>query len=477
MATVWTAVNLGTERRVAIKILAERFWGNASVAERFFREARAASAIRHRGIVDVLDVERTEDGVPFLVMEYVEGETLAQRIEREKPLPIGEAKQIWAALAAAVGAAHAKGIVHRDIKPDNVVLGKDPDGLPRITLLDFGIAQVVAEATEDTSSRGVVGTPHYMSPEQARDDTTVDARADVYALGVVMYEMIVGAVPFDAPSSAELLERILRDDAPPPSQRRAGLPTDLERLIMRCLSKSRDERPRDANTLRSELDSVANAEESWGDFATLRDKPRTTPLPVVREPLKPKAIPLQAEQDAMAVDERLPAVELDYGDVPSNPRAQVEDKPHGGEPPRASPVAASAPDPSPSNALQTVPRAVWLGSALLVVIVVLILGIRLIVRPGAGPELQVTPTQGVGPETTSTAGTSDGVAEITLTGLPPNSSIHIDGFAMTSMPVRMRTHVSHTIDIEAPGYEPRRIVLTPTGSQTIAARMRRDTVP
>ncbi|HVY39943.1 MAG TPA: serine/threonine-protein kinase [Polyangia bacterium] len=210
MAAVYLATHPTLGRRVAVKVLNRDLARVEQMVQRFFDEARAASAIGHRGIVEVFDLGTLPSGAPYIVMDYLDGESLAQRVARTGRLSLEAALEIAAQVASVMAAAHGRGIVHRDLKPDNLFLVPDPllPGRELVKLLDFGIAKLVQRPTNGGDQRtrtGVIlGTPRYMSPEQCRESRDVDHRTDVYSLGVVLYEMLAGAPPFASASWGEL---------------------------------------------------------------------------------------------------------------------------------------------------------------------------------------------------------------------------------------------------------------------------------
>lgn len=294
MGEVWAGVHLGTGRKVAVKLLDSKFLENPSIVERFGREARAASAIEHPGIADVLDVDRTEDGVPYLVMEFLQGETLGQRIEALGKITEAKAVDVMVQLLEALHAAHERGIVHRDLKPDNIFLVPKGPGREIVKILDFGISQKADEvhAKKLTQAGSVLGTPHYMSPEQAIGQATIDGRADIYAAGVVLYECLVGDVPFDADNYNALLATILRDEPPPPSARGANVSAAVEKVILMAMEKDREMRPQSAAQMRSMLLAAVQG---------------TEPAPISQS----IALPNASEPDALALPSRhAPAIPL-----------------------------------------------------------------------------------------------------------------------------------------------------------------------
>ena len=218
------------------------------LVSRFFQEARAVNEIRHPNIVDISDFGKTEDGIVYLVMELLEGRSLRDRLNAEGALPIDDVVTISRQVCDALAAAHRVGIVHRDLKPDNIFLLADPTqpGVLRSKLFDFGVAKLLGEQEKQvghkTIAGSVVGTPFYLSPEQALCQD-VGAAADIYAMGVVMFEMVTGRVPFAAEQLVLLLNAILKEPAPPASQFRPDVPAFLDRLILRCLEKDPGGRP------------------------------------------------------------------------------------------------------------------------------------------------------------------------------------------------------------------------------------------
>jgi serine/threonine-protein kinase len=254
MGEVWEGEHLLTGRRVAVKILAERYLSNKKVVARFGREARAASAVQHEGIVEILDQDRTDSGIPFLVMEFLEGESVGQRIKRRGKLSQDETLAIMLPLLDALDAAHQAGIIHRDLKPDNVFILPGARGEERIKILDFGISQKSDEIEHHLTQEGsVLGTPHYMSPEQARGEANIDGRVDVYAVGVMFFECAVGDVPFDANNYNALLQIILGSPPPSPRSRGAEISGAIEQLVLASMDKKRDRRPPSARAFHSLL--------------------------------------------------------------------------------------------------------------------------------------------------------------------------------------------------------------------------------
>jgi serine/threonine protein kinase len=251
MGAVYEAIQEPIERRVAIKILHGRYAQEQEIATRFFNEARAVNIVDHPGIVQISDYGRLPSGVAYLVMEYLKGETLTQRMKRGGgKLPQPEALRLGRQIAAALAAAHEKGIIHRDLKPDNVMLIVDPDpeamGRVRAKLLDFGIAKVAAEVGQDgaanTAADVVMGTPKYMSPEQCRGAANVDDKSDVYALGIMVYEMLAGRVPFLGPTG-EILAKQIYEDPPQLGELAPWVTRDAAAFVHRLLHKEKNERP------------------------------------------------------------------------------------------------------------------------------------------------------------------------------------------------------------------------------------------
>jgi serine/threonine-protein kinase len=256
MAAVYRARHRFSHRTVAIKWLLPRVARDPSIVERFLREARAASSLEHPAVVAVLDVGRWNDGY-YLVMEHLVGETLRQRLARG-PLALEEALAVVMPLLGALASAHAKGIVHRDIKPENVFLKRHEDGHVTPKLLDFGISKLSAEQSL-TLTGAVIGTPDYLAPEQITSSKDIDARTDVYQLGVLLYELLGGRMPFVRPSYEALLVAILSDEPTPLATLRPDLPPAIVRTIARAMAREQTARHPDVTALARELEQAAHA--------------------------------------------------------------------------------------------------------------------------------------------------------------------------------------------------------------------------
>ena len=229
MGEVYRAVHVKTGQVAAVKVLTQRTH-STGLGERFRNEARIHARLRHPNIATFYDYRQVA-GRPCILMEYVDGETLAERVRRQGGLPPDEARRIFLSVAQAMAYMHHEGIVHRDLKPNNIKVCSHGE----VKLLDFGIAKVLCEPGL-TRTGDVMGTLHYLSPEQLKGQRA-DARADVWALGVMLYEMLTGALPFEAVSPTELHRRILRAQYLPVSSVNAAAPPDLEAMIRRCLSR------------------------------------------------------------------------------------------------------------------------------------------------------------------------------------------------------------------------------------------------
>ena len=243
MGAVYLALHPFMGRKAAIKVLKRELAEDPGLVERFMNEARAANAIHHPNIIDIIDVGRMPSGIPYLMMEFLEGESLAQRIARERPLDVALAVNVAKQTAAALGAAHSKGIVHRDLKPDNLFLVPDEAQQfgCRVTVLDFGIAKLRGELSGSgakTQTGSVMGTPPYMSPEQCRGITEeIDHRTDIYALGIILYEMLTGAPPFLSEGWGEVVLMHVTRPPAPPRKLNANISLELEAVVLKALAK------------------------------------------------------------------------------------------------------------------------------------------------------------------------------------------------------------------------------------------------
>jgi serine/threonine-protein kinase len=243
MGTVWSAVHAVTGARVALKLVHAPPQASGALRRRFMDEARAASAAMHPNVIRVHDVFELEDHTLVMVMDLLEGETLGARLAASAPLGVQETAAALRPVAEAVAAAHARGIVHRDLKPDNVFLAReDGEVVPKV--LDFGIAKLADPERDGVTATGVtLGTPCYMAPEQGFGERDIDGRADVWALGVVLYQCLSGIRPLEADNLGQFLKRLMTTAIVPLGELEPDLPADLGDLSNRMLARVRDDRP------------------------------------------------------------------------------------------------------------------------------------------------------------------------------------------------------------------------------------------
>lgn len=295
MGVIWAATHLASGERVALKLLRPGATEDASTRRRLLREARAAAAVDHPNVPCIHDVLELDNGTPFLVMDLLEGESLRDRLLREAQIPLPELARILLPVISAVGTAHALGIVHRDLKPDNIFLLTPEAAAPlhdeaaRVRVLDFGIAKLTAAHGETAWTSGrtgtgeMLGTPYYMSPEQILGEHDVDHRADIWSLGVILYECLTSVRPNEAESMGKVLKRILTGAMRPIGEIAPALPADVAAMVDRMLSPDRAQRPADLREVGALLGRYAD---------------------VALRPFGPPAAPRERESDAPSFEAR-----------------------------------------------------------------------------------------------------------------------------------------------------------------------------
>lgn len=288
MGTVVSAVHQQLEQRVAIKLLHDEALNHPEIVERFKREARSVARLKNDHVVRVLDVGSLESGAPYMVMEHLDGIDLGDLLSREGPLPLHDAVRYLLEACEAVAEAHAARIVHRDLKPANLFLANQPGGGRIIKVLDFGIAKAMDDPKKNlTRTTAMMGTAYYMSPEQLTASREVDSRTDIWALGVVLYELLTGRVPFDSDNLVEIVGLILTNKPEPLSALRPDLPPGMSQIIACCMNTTLDDRYQTVGDLARALAPYGRPED-----ARLVDKiERVAPPSTLARPMWPSAPP------------------------------------------------------------------------------------------------------------------------------------------------------------------------------------------
>ena len=324
MGSIYLAEQISLGKTVCIKLLHEHLLGDSSLAHRFEREARAASRLKHPNCIQIIDFGQTRDGLLYMAMEYIAGKDLGDILYREFPLEPSRIIHILEQVTSALDEAHAMGIIHRDLKPENIMLEDRRLEKDFVKVLDFGIAKITDRETTEADSfqtmTGVVcGTPEYMSPEQARGEK-LDARSDLYALGVLLYQLLTNELPFGGDTAVEIVTKHLREDPVPPRLLRPAVPRELEELALALMAKDRELRPPSALTVRDELEKIG---QMLSDAETRRgyDSERTIPGMAFSEAFSQYGgggdrtlVTMPPDFEAM---ERLLAGDTGKGDVPA----------------------------------------------------------------------------------------------------------------------------------------------------------------
>jgi len=269
MGRVYEAWHIERRERVAIKLLHPHLVDDPIARARFRREHEVGSQLHHPHIVNVLGYLEAEDGAPAIVMEYLDGLPLSDLFERESVLSVGATLRLGAQLALALEYAHEALIVHRDLKPENLFILRDDKGQLHLKLLDFGAVKLALDLGPKLTAVGTtIGSPEYMSPEQARGDEDLDEGTDVFAMAVILYEALAGATPFEAPDAARVLFRLIHEPADPLSWHRKGVSAAVDALFARALSSDRSVRPSSPQSLLSELAELVGINDTVESIAT-----------------------------------------------------------------------------------------------------------------------------------------------------------------------------------------------------------------
>ena len=351
---VYQATDRRLQKRVAIKVLTRERTDDPQLLERFRGEALAAGKLHHPNIAGTTDFEVTGDGVAYLVMEFVDGEPLDKVIKRDGPLNVRRAARIARGLCQALAAAHGAGIVHRDLKPANIILRREADGSETPKVLDFGLAKLIQkrENAALTDTGQMLGTPIYMAPEQIRGRADLDGRADIYSVGVILYEMLTAHTPFSTRSTGDVLVAKMIEKPERPS-RYASIPAPLEKLILRAIEADPGRRPATAQALASALE-IYTADSAMSGTGQLVLPPKSRWKYMAIGGVAVAALGLAVVLVARArADDSEPS-----GETPPAPRA-VERAPtaHGGSDvatePQPEPATAAAPDAAPEPEAST----------------------------------------------------------------------------------------------------------------------------
>ncbi|MBI5489639.1 MAG: serine/threonine protein kinase [Deltaproteobacteria bacterium] len=486
MGAVYEAQHSLIGRRCAVKFLHAECARQPEIAQRFMREAQAASAIGHPGIIDIYDFGVAADGAPYLVMEFLAGDSVAKRIERSGKVPIPQAAEIAAQTLSALAMAHRRGIVHRDLKPDNLQLLQVPGMPTTIKILDFGISKMTLAgdpAGRMTQTGAVLGTPLYMAPEQAAGRTDVDSRIDIYAMGVIVFELVTGCVPFAGANFNQILVAILTQPFPSPRTVLPDMPAAFEAVIMKATAREREDRYASAEAMLHDLLPFLDA----GARARLGLEPdalafaATTAVPVVDSAVAlvhtevARAAPRTAAVGpakgrrglvigvgiaaaaALVVGvvlwTRQPGPSPGEGDLGAAAVADV-----GSAPPAA--VAGTGPVfPTASPPAVAPPVAVPVES-------------RVDVVPSADAGVVVTAV----PATGDAGGVSavEGPVTIDVAGLPPGAQVLWAGGPVAQVPFEVpRSSALVWLEVRVPGYEPFRQEVSPVEDVRLAPAFQR----
>lgn len=443
MGMVAAATHVDTGKRVALKVMLPKVTADENLRRRFIREARAASRIESRHIAHVFDVGEADNGAPFMALELLDGKTLSDVIRDRAPLELEEAVDYLLQACAGVAAAHARGIVHRDIKPSNLFLIEDDDA-PLLKVLDFGISKIgeldqETGGTALTETNALLGSPQYMSPEQLRSAKTVDARSDIWALGLTLHKMLTGYMAFEADNLGAHFAMIMTDPPTPVRERRPDISAELERVILGCLQRDVTRRFQDVGQLARALapfgppqaEAVAASIETVLKDAGVRAE--TSPRSV-----RPRRFGEQTgdEDVTQAAD---PVVQDVIGDLESQDTVASDETSGLGD--------SQSTEARSTHTLTAAAGAQKGHPARLAVAAVVVVGMAF-----GGYRLLRSQPRSIG--TTQSAELGQTSVSLRLALTPPDATVKLDGRVVAENPIVMpHTEREHRIEVSAPGYD------------------------
>ena len=427
MGVVVAAHDRDLERDVAVKFLSAQGAENANVVARFMREAKAAVKITSEHVAKVIEVGRLDGGAPYIVMELLDGCDLSDELAKG-PLPVAAALDYVLQACEAIAEAHARGIVHRDLKPANLFLSKRADGSPMVKVLDFGISSMGSAATAEhglTRTGAIMGSPFYMSPEQARSARSADARSDIWSLGAVLYELMAGRPPFSGETMGELVAAILTEEPAPLGSLRGEVPKELETVVHRCLHKDPNAR----------FSSVGELAQALSPFAPERSRVSVT-----------RAMAVSGGTTEVAATSASPAGgTLVMSAAPAAPAAG------------ANTAAAWAETQAPEGPRRG--RRLWvlgLGGAALLGVIALGVSLRQGAPPGAAPSASGAPALGAPTEPTPSAATAAPLPPAVASSVaPPEPPARPSATVASKAPSPTGKPVPPSVSVSAPTPPPK----------------------
>ena len=457
MGALFVADHLFLQKPVALKLLHPELAAQPDAGERFAREARAASLIEHPNVVRVTDFGRAADGRLYLVMELLDGRSLAAELEEASRLGFSRARFVACEVLRGLAAAHARGVVHRDLKPENVFVARHPDGSDAIKLVDFGIARLAVEDAAEarlTKTGAVMGTPLYMAPEQVRGQLDVDARADLYAVGVMLYEMLAGHTPYEGASFGQIAHAVLEGRPRPLGEVAPSADAIFSALVMKSFDADRERRFHSAVEMREALerhrtDEPLGAPSAWAsarpsqlrglpdpDAATVRSARADAAGPPAVSVTDARASSTPAALDASAFGEAAPiALELDRGPAPSS---------------------AAPPPAAPRRTLA---------------VILVVAAVALTLTGGAIVlALQRAPASA---SASAPAAEPPERVQVRIAELPRGARVFLDGAASGPSFTVPGSRQPRRLRLDAPGYATKVLLFTPDSDQIIDGRMTR----
>jgi tRNA A-37 threonylcarbamoyl transferase component Bud32 len=481
MGAVYEARHVVIGRRCAVKFLHAEIAHNEEVVKRFIREAQAASAIGHPNIIDIYDFGVADDGAPYLVMEFLEGVSLADELEQRRKLPPAEAAEVLAQVLGALAVAHERGVVHRDLKPDNLYLIRQTGSAPRVKILDFGISKVSNPSKPEdrmTCTGMVLGTPYYMAPEQARGDRDIDHRLDLYAMGIIFYEAVTGRVPFTGDNYNQLLLKILTEKFPTPRQLDPTIPEGFEAIILKAVERDRAMRYQTAGEMLDDILQLLD-DNARSRLGIAGPQPLVPELRAARTPTAQTLTPLGHAMDGTMLVRRnrwaLPAAivgALAVAAVGLALWAPWKSTEGTASPSPELAVAGSQSDAGPDTpATRLVAVAAGPLDAALPEATAPVPAADIIAAPAADAGSQVAAADAAPAEVAAPAAEA---VTIALQNLPQGAQVFWDGAKLDSVPFRVRKDtVAVRLEVQAAGYGTFSSMVTPDRDVTLSPDMRR----